>query len=53
VTAREPSNPVARRLVTAINDGRAGRLLATLTPSATLTGDGSPRSFRDWADREI
>jgi hypothetical protein len=31
----------------------SGRLLATLTPSATLTDDGSPRSFRYWADREI
>ena len=27
--------------------------LAMLTPDATLTDDGHPRSLRDWIDREI
>ena len=37
----------------AINDGDQGAFLATLTPHATLTDDGNPRSLRDRIDREI
>jgi hypothetical protein len=44
MSPREPSNPVAGRLVTAINDGDRGAFLATLSPDATLTDDGNPRS---------
>ena len=53
MTSREPSNPVVRRLAAAINDGGRGAFLATLTPDATLTGNGNPQSLRDWIDREI
>jgi transposase len=42
-----------RRLVAAINDSDRDAFLATLTPNATLTDDGNPRSLRDWIDREI
>ncbi|HWM99783.1 MAG TPA: nuclear transport factor 2 family protein [Streptosporangiaceae bacterium] len=42
-----------RRLVAAINDGDRDAFPATLTPDATLTDDGNPRSLRDWIDREI
>ena len=53
MTSPEPSNPAVRRLVAAINDGDRDAFLATLTPNATLTDDGNPRSLRDWIDREI
>ena len=53
MTSQEPSNPVLRRLITAINDGDRDAFLAALTPNATLTDDGNPRSLRDWIDREI
>jgi hypothetical protein len=53
MTSQEPSNPVVRGLVAAINDGDRDAFLATLTPDATLTDDGNPRSLRDWIDREI
>lgn len=50
---QEPSNPVVARLVAAINNGDRAAFLAGLTPDATLTDDGRPRSVRDWIDREI
>jgi hypothetical protein len=45
MTSQEPSNPVVRKLVAAINDGDRDAFLATLTPDATLTDDGNPRSI--------
>jgi hypothetical protein len=53
MTSQEPSNPVVHRLVAAINDGDRDAFLATLTPHATLTDDGNPRSLYDRIDREI
>ena len=53
MTSREHSNPAAHRLVAASNDGDRDAFLATLTPHATLTDDGNPRSLRSWIDREI
>ena len=53
MTSQEPSIPVVRRLVAAINDGDRDAFLATLTPGAALTDDGNPRSLHDWIDREI
>jgi hypothetical protein len=53
MTSRELSNPVVHRLVSAINDGDRDMFPATLTPDATLTDDGNPRSLRDWIDHEI
>src|SRR5215469_1636157 len=49
----QTSNPVVCRLVAAINDGDRDAFLATLTPDATLTDDGNPRSLHDWIDRDI
>jgi hypothetical protein len=53
MSPQEPSNPVVGRLVAAINNGDRDAFLATLTPDATLTDDGNPRSLTDWIDREI
>ena len=53
MTSQEPSSPAVRRLVAAINDGDREAFLAMLTPDATLTDDGEPRSLHDWIDREI
>jgi hypothetical protein len=47
MTSPEPSNPVAHRLVAAINDGDRDAFLATLTPHAMLTDNGNPRSLHD------
>jgi hypothetical protein len=47
------TNPVVGSLVAAINEGDKDAFLATLTPGATLTDDGRPRSLGDWIDREI
>ncbi|MFL6120560.1 nuclear transport factor 2 family protein [Actinophytocola sp.] len=49
----EPSNPVVRRLVAAINGGDRDAFMAVLTPDATLTDDGSARPLGEWVDREI
>ena len=53
MTSQDSSNPTVRRLVAAINDGDRDAFLATLTPDATLTDDGNPRSLHDWIDHEI
>ena len=53
MTSPGTSDPVVRRLLAAINDGDRDAFLATLTPHATLTDDGNPRSLHDRIDREI
>src|SRR5690349_13836078 len=53
MTSQEPSSPVMHKLVAAISDGDRDAFLAMLTPDATLTDDGNPRSLHDWIDREI
>ena len=53
MTSPGTSDPVVRRLLAAINDGDRDAFLATLTPHATLTDDGNPRSVHDRIDREI
>jgi len=53
MTSQEPSSPVVRGLVAAINDGDREAFLAMLTSDATLPDDGNPRSLHDWIDREI
>ena len=53
MSPEEPTNPAVRRLVAAINSGDRDAFLAALTPDATLTDDGNPRSLTDWIDREI
>jgi hypothetical protein len=47
------SNPVVARLIEAINAGDRDAFLATLTPDATLTDDGTQRDLAEWIDREI
>jgi ketosteroid isomerase-like protein len=49
MTSQEPSSPAVRRPVAAINDGDREAFLALLTPDATLTDDGNPRSLHDWS----
>lgn len=49
----EPSNPVVRALVAAINGGDRDAFMATLTPDATLSDDGTKRDLGEWIDREI
>ena len=41
MTSLGTSDPVVRRLLAAINDGDRDAFLATLTPHATLTSDGT------------
>jgi hypothetical protein len=53
MTSPGTSDPVVRRLLAAINDGDRDAFLATVTPHATLTDDGNPRSLHDRIDREI
>jgi len=53
MTSPGTSDPVVRRLLAAINDGDRDAFLATLTPHATLTDGGNPRSLHDRIDREI
>lgn len=47
------SNPVVAQLIDAINAGDRAAFLATLTPDATLSDDGTQRSLPEWIDREI
>ncbi|GAB3434229.1 nuclear transport factor 2 family protein [Flindersiella endophytica] len=47
------SNPVVARLIDAINAGDRDAFLATLTPDATLSDDGTQRDLQQWIDREI
>ncbi|MDH6706935.1 hypothetical protein P3T27_003662 [Kitasatospora sp. MAA19] len=47
------SDPVVRTFVTAINAGDRAAFLDTLTPSATMSDDGSDRDLVQWIDKEI
>jgi hypothetical protein len=49
----EPSNPVVKRFVGALNAGDKAAFFAVLTPDATMSDDGSERDLRDWTEREI
>ncbi|GEL25215.1 hypothetical protein PSU4_41690 [Pseudonocardia sulfidoxydans NBRC 16205] len=53
MTTTVPTIPVIAELIAAVNRGDRAAFLATLTPDATLTDDGSPRTLTDWIDREI
>jgi hypothetical protein len=53
VSPHEASNPVVARLVAAINSGDRDAFMATLSPDATLSDDGNPRSLAEWIDGEI
>ncbi|MFK8851721.1 nuclear transport factor 2 family protein [Streptomyces sp. Ac-502] len=47
------SHPAVRTLVTAINANDRQAFAAALTPSATMSDDGSDRDLQQWADKEI
>ncbi len=49
----EPSNPVVKRFVTALNAGDKEDFFALLTSTATMSDDGSERDLADWTEREI
>jgi hypothetical protein len=49
----EPSNPVVKRFVAALNAGDKQAFFAVLAPDATMSDDGSERDPADWTEREI
>jgi hypothetical protein len=49
----QPSNAVVRRFVDALNAGDKDALFALLTPTATMSDDGSERDLTEWTEREI
>jgi hypothetical protein len=49
----EPSNPVVRRFVAALNAGDKEAFFAVLTPDATMSDDGTERDLGEWTEREI
>jgi hypothetical protein len=49
----EPSNPVVRRFVAALNAGDKEAFFDVLTPDATMSDDETERDLREWTDREI
>lgn len=49
----EPDNPVLRKFVAALNAGDRDAFFAILTPTATMSDDGSERDLAEWTEREI
>jgi hypothetical protein len=49
----DPSNPVIKRFVEALNAGDRGVFYGLLTPDATMSDDGSERDLREWTEREL
>ncbi len=49
----EPDNPVLRKFVAALNAGDKDAFFAILTPTATMSDDGSERDLAEWTEREI
>ncbi|MFD7586960.1 nuclear transport factor 2 family protein [Kitasatospora sp. NPDC059811] len=47
------SDPTVRAFVAAVNAGDRDAFLATLTPDATMSDDGSDRDLPQWIDKEI
>ncbi|MFB0614892.1 nuclear transport factor 2 family protein [Streptomyces sp. AGS-58] len=47
------TDPTVRTFVTAVNAGDRTAFRAILTPSATMSDDGSDRDIDDWSEREI
>ncbi|MFJ3219044.1 nuclear transport factor 2 family protein [Kitasatospora sp. NPDC086801] len=47
------SDPTVRAFVAAVNAGDRDAFLATLTPDATMSDDGSDRDLAQWIDKEI
>lgn len=49
----DPSHPVVKRFVAALNAGDRQALFAVLTPTATMSDDGSERDLADRTEREV
>lgn len=49
----EPSNPVVKTFVAALNAGDKEAFFAVLTPTATMSDDGSERDIAEWTEREV
>ena len=49
----EPSNPVLKKFVEAVNAGDKEAFFALLAPGATMSDDGSERDLVAWTEREI
>jgi hypothetical protein len=49
----EPSNPVVRKFVGALNAGDRQAFFPLLMPGATMSDDGSERDLAEWTEREI
>ena len=49
----EPSNPIVRRFVAALNAGNKQAFFSVLTSDATMSDDGSERDLKEWTEREI
>ncbi|MFI6596700.1 nuclear transport factor 2 family protein [Nonomuraea sp. NPDC050536] len=47
------NNPVVAEAIDAINNGDRAAFVATLTPDATMSDDGSERDLGEWIDKEI
>jgi hypothetical protein len=53
VEAKHVANPVARKLIEAVNAGDRNAFFALLTDNATMSDDGSDRNLEEWVDREL
>jgi hypothetical protein len=53
VEAKHVANPVARKLIEAVNAGDRNAFFALLTDNATMSDDGSDRDLEEWVDREL
>ncbi|MFD9890737.1 nuclear transport factor 2 family protein [Amycolatopsis sp. NPDC059027] len=50
---QQPTNPVVKAFVTAINAGDRAAFDALLTDDASMSDDGSDRDLAAWVDKEI
>ena len=53
LAADQLSDPAVRAFVIAVNAGDRAAFDAALTPSATMSEEGSDRDVRQWAEQEI
>ncbi len=53
MTIEELSNPIVKAALTALHAGNRSAWLALFTPNATLTDDGSKRSYIEWSGSEL
>ncbi len=53
IEVEQLSDPVVRAFVAAVNAGDREAFFALLTPTATMSDDGTERDLEDWVSREI